>query len=69
MLAVVGLIVWILFTIGLTVIPFAIVTVSRLGGEFHYKIVLFCLVLLCLAAFSWANIFSIVDITIKGGDL
>ncbi len=67
MLTVIGLIVWIVFTIWLTIFPFVLARVSALGGGFSRGEVVFCLILLCLAAFNWASIFSIVSISINVG--
>lgn len=53
MLTIIGLIVWVLFTIALTIIPFVLIELSELDGGISYIEVLYCLFLLFLAAFNW----------------
>ena len=62
MLEVIGLIVWVLITVGLTATPFLIVAISSLGGGLPRTERFFILALLSLAAYSWYEIFQSIDV-------
>jgi hypothetical protein len=65
MLEVIGFLVWIVVTIGLTAAPFFILAISALGDGSKRTEGVTCILFLCLAAFSWYHIFSSLTITLN----
>lgn len=64
MLEMIGFIVWLLFTVGLTVLPSILKALSGLSGGLSTGDKIFCVILLLLASWSWINIFERVSINI-----
>lgn len=65
MLEVIGFLVWLFITIGMTFLPFALAAaVSGLGGGMGKGEKLFCVALFGLAIYSWISILSKVSITL-----
>lgn len=65
MLEVIGYLVWILATAGLTVLPMLLVGLSGLGGGLDKADKVVIALLWMLASYSWYNIFTSVTISIK----
>ena len=65
MLEVIGFIVWLVFTIGLTAFPFLMIAISGLGGGLDKteKVITVCVFL--AAVYSWLCIFSGTTITLN----
>lgn len=66
MLEVIGFIVWVLITIGMTLLPFLLAAVSGLGGGLGKGEKILCVVLFLIAVWSWVNIFSKITINLGG---
>tara|TARA_R110002126_G_scaffold192495_3_gene340653 strand:- start:1778 stop:1972 length:195 start_codon:yes stop_codon:yes gene_type:complete len=64
MLEVIGFIVWVVFTLGLTFFPFIIIALSGLGGGMRKVGFVAVSVSWSLAIYSWYYIFSAITITI-----
>jgi hypothetical protein len=65
MLEILGFLVWILMTVGLTTVPFFIFAMSALGGRTSRTEDVVCVVFIVLAGYSWYNIFSSITININ----
>lgn len=64
MLEVIGFLVWLFVTIGMTVLPFVLAGISGLGGGMGKGEKLFCVALFGLAIYSWISILSKVSIAL-----
>jgi hypothetical protein len=64
MLEIIGLIVWLLFSVAITAFPFAYVYLSALGGGMNKVewVAVFCVFL--VAIFNWYKFFSLINITL-----
>ena len=65
MVEIIGLIVWLLFSLALTALPFAYVSLSALGGGMDKLewLIVFCIAL--TAIFNWHKFFSLINITVN----
>lgn len=65
MLEIIGFLVWVVFTIALTLMPFAIIGLSGLAGGLSAGDRVFILLVWALAAYSWYHILGSVAITLN----
>lgn len=64
MLEIIGFLVWIVVTVGLTAFPFLLLGLSGLGGGPSKADKAGCLIVGVLAAYSWYHIFTQIEVTI-----
>jgi hypothetical protein len=65
MLEVIGFIVWLVFTVGLTAFPFLMLAASGLGGGLDKKEKVFLVCIFLGAVYNWICIFSNVNINLN----
>jgi hypothetical protein len=65
MLEILGFLVWVAITIGLSIAPYFILALSALGGGVKRTEGFMILLFIVLASFSWYNIFSSLNISLN----